>query len=223
MSTQAVSAGAARRRARRFALFTLLLGAAVPLLFLRGTSGGVATFVLNDARGERFPLPDLVIPVDLTLALLAAAIVAVGVLQLVRPVGRRAPLAVGAAGWYTWPDTQAAWPAGLGGSAEALGQPIDLDAFLQLPMVLWVGERDNVADRLLRSDPGLVEQQGAHRLERAQRWAAAVRAAARARGLHQPAPVRLLSQVGHDFAACHRRGDMAGQVMDFFDQHRARP
>lgn len=136
---------------------------------------------------------------------------------------RTAALAVGAAGWYTWPDTQAAWPTGLGGSAEAMGQPIDLDAFLRLPMALWVGERDNVADRLLRSEPGLVEQQGAHRLERAQRWAAAVRAAARARGLHQPAPVHLLSQVGHDFAACHRRGDMAGQVMDFFDQHRARP
>ena len=98
MSTQVVSAGAARRRERRFALFTLLLGTAVPLLFLRGTTGGVATFVLNDARGERFSLPDLVIPVDLTLVLLSAAIVAVGVLQLVRPVGRRAPLAVGVAG-----------------------------------------------------------------------------------------------------------------------------
>lgn len=98
MSTQAVSAGAARRRELRFALFTLLLGAAVPLLLLRGATGGVATFVLNDARGERFLLPDLVIPVELTLVLLSAAIVAVGVLQLVRPVGRRAPLAVGAAG-----------------------------------------------------------------------------------------------------------------------------
>ena len=98
MSTQVVSAGAARRRERRFALFTLLLGAAVPLLFLRGATGGIAIFVLNDARGERFLLPDLVIPVDLTLVLLSAAIVAVGVLQLVRPVGRRAPLAVGAAG-----------------------------------------------------------------------------------------------------------------------------
>ena len=98
MSTEAVSAGAARRRERRFALFTLLLAAAVPLLFLRGSAGGVATFVLNDARGERFPLPALSIPVDLSLSLLAAAIAVVGIVQLLRPLGRRAPVAVGISG-----------------------------------------------------------------------------------------------------------------------------
>lgn len=134
--------------------------------------------------------------------------------------GRTAALAIGAAGWYTWPDEAAAWPAGLGGATAALGQPVDLDAFLRLPMALWVGERDTVADALLRSEPGLAEQQGPHRLARAQRWAAAVRAAARARGLPQPAPVHTLPRAGHDFATCHRRGDLAGQVMAFFDPHR---
>jgi poly(3-hydroxybutyrate) depolymerase len=132
---------------------------------------------------------------------------------------RTAALAIGAAGWYAWPDVAAAWPSGLGDAARHLGGPLDLDAFVRLPIALWVGERDNVADALLRNEPGLAQQQGHHRLERAQRWAEAVRAAARARGVAQPAPVHVLPKAGHDFAACHRRGNLAGQVMDFFDRH----
>lgn len=137
--------------------------------------------------------------------------------------GRTAALAIGAAGWYTWPDTLAGWPSGLADCAGPLGQPVDLDAFLRLPMALWVGEHDTVADRLLRNEPGLVERQGAHRLERARRWAGAVRTAAQARGLRQPAPVHLLPGAGHDFTSCHRRCDLAGQVMDFFDRHPGTP
>jgi len=98
MSIEAVSAGTARRRERRLATFTLLLAAAVPLLFLRGGVDGIATFVLNDARGERFPLPPLIVPIRIALVLLTGAIAAVGVLQLVRPMGRRAPVAVGVGG-----------------------------------------------------------------------------------------------------------------------------
>ena len=136
---------------------------------------------------------------------------------------RTAALAIGAAGWYTWPDDSSAWPAGLAGSAAVLGQPVDLHAFVQLPVALWVGERDTVADALLRSEPGLAERQGQHRLERAQRWAEALRQAAHARGLQQRAPVHTLPRAGHDFATCHRRGDLAGQVMAFFDKHRSPP
>jgi general nucleoside transport system permease protein len=87
-----------RRRQLRFAGFTVVLGAATALLFLRGRGGTVATFVLNDARGERFLLPPLRVPVVPTVAVLAVAIIAVGVLQLVRDLGRRAPITVGAAG-----------------------------------------------------------------------------------------------------------------------------
>lgn len=133
---------------------------------------------------------------------------------------RTAALAIGAAGWYTWPDEQAAWPAGLADAAPRLGRPVALEAFLRLPMALWVGERDTRDDALLRSEPAIGLRQGAHRLERAQRWAEAVRAEARHRGIEQPIPLHTLPRAGHDFAACHRRANLAGQVMDFFDRHR---
>jgi len=98
MSAVAVTADAPRRRERRLAIFTLALAAAIPTLFMRGVGDARATFVLNDARGERFPLPALVVPVQATLAVLALVVLAVGVLQLVKGLGRRAPIAVGVAG-----------------------------------------------------------------------------------------------------------------------------
>ena len=88
----------ARRRRFRFATFTVLLGILVPGLLVGGRGAGVATFVLNDARGERFPLPPLEVPVGATVLAIAVAILAIGVLQLVRDLGRRAPVVVGLSG-----------------------------------------------------------------------------------------------------------------------------
>jgi ABC-type uncharacterized transport system permease subunit len=98
MSALITTGTLARRRRLRFASFTVALGALAALLFLRGTGGTVATFVLNDARGERFPLPPLVVPVPATVSVIALLIVGIGVLQFARDLGRRAPVAVGAAG-----------------------------------------------------------------------------------------------------------------------------
>jgi ABC-type uncharacterized transport system permease subunit len=98
MSGTSVVEQAARRRRLRFASITVAFGVAVPVLFIRGRQGAVATFVLNDARGERFRLPILEVPVVTAVSLLAVAIVAIGVLQFARDLGRRAPVAVGAAG-----------------------------------------------------------------------------------------------------------------------------
>jgi ABC-type uncharacterized transport system permease subunit len=98
MSTEAVTADAAVRRERRLALFTLALAASIPVLFMRGVGDARATFVLNDARGERFPLPTLSVPVLPALIIVTIAVVAIGMLQLVRRLGRRAPIAVGLAG-----------------------------------------------------------------------------------------------------------------------------
>lgn len=137
-----------------------------------------------------------------------------------RHPGRTAALAVGAAGWYTWPDTRNEWPLGLGGAQARLGAPIDLDRFLRLPMALWVGERDTASDEHLRDEPQLAALQGAHRLERARNWAHAVRQASHTRGISNPLDVTVLPRAGHDFGACDRKGGLADQVMTFFDHHR---
>jgi poly(3-hydroxybutyrate) depolymerase len=133
---------------------------------------------------------------------------------------RTAALAIGAAGWYTWPDTQHDWPLGLADAQARLGSPVDLERFLRLPMALWVGERDTDADEHLRDEPQLASLQGMHRLERARNWADAVRGAGQARGISNALTVTVLPRVGHDFGSCDRKGELAARVMDFFDRHR---
>ncbi len=128
---------------------------------------------------------------------------------------RVAALAVGAAGWYTWPDTTLPYPWGWGGVANWLGAPPDTEALLRLPTRVWVGERDDGADEALRSSPALDALQGGSRLVRARRWVQALADAAGARGLPAPARCLTLPRAGHDFAACARRG-LAAQVTDFF-------
>jgi poly(3-hydroxybutyrate) depolymerase len=133
---------------------------------------------------------------------------------------RTAALAIGAAGWYTWPDTQHDWPLGLADAQAKLGMPIDLERFLRLPMALWVGERDSAADEHLRDEAQLASLQGVHRLERARNWADAVRGAGRVRAIANEVALTVLPRVGHDFVSCDRKGELAARVMDFFDRHR---
>ena len=90
-------AAAPVRRRRRFAAFGVLLAALVAAL-LRADASARTAFVLNDARGARFPLPDLVVPVAGTVRILAALILALAVLLAVRGAGRRDAAVVGVMG-----------------------------------------------------------------------------------------------------------------------------
>ncbi len=90
-------AAAPVRRRRRFAAFGGLLAALVAAL-LRADASARTAFVLNDARGARFPLPDLVVPVAGTVRILAALILALAVLLAVRGAGRRDAAVVGVMG-----------------------------------------------------------------------------------------------------------------------------
>lgn len=126
---------------------------------------------------------------------------------------RVASLGVGSAGWYTWPDLAQAWPAGLGGAPGHDTAPVDLHDFLRLPIAVWVGERDTATDPSLRDDPALNALQGMHRLDRACRWAAAVRQAASVRGIAPQVAMAVLPRVAHDFLACHRKAGLADLVV----------
>lgn len=122
---------------------------------------------------------------------------------------RVASLGIGAAGWYTWPDRERAWPLGLAGAPGSEGGAIDLEAFLRLPIALWVGERDDSSDTYLREEPALNSLQGPNRLERARRWAAAVREQAQQRDIEACVSLEVLPHAGHDFLACQRKAGLA--------------
>lgn len=126
---------------------------------------------------------------------------------------RVASLGLGAAGWYTWPDLERTWPQGLAGAPDSACGSVDLDAFLRLPIALWVGERDDASDTHLREDPALNSLQGPNRLERARRWAAAVREQGARRGVEARVSLDVLPLAGHDFLACHRKAGLAMRAL----------
>ena len=83
-------------------------------------------------------------------------------------------LTVAAAGWYTFPDAHP-YPLGLGPGPSgndrlAATMRARLGHFLQLPIDICVGTRDDRRDRNTRRGACIDGQQGLHRVERAQRW-----------------------------------------------------
>ena len=95
MSQTTVTPAAQRRRERKFGVFSLVMLAIMLGVFASTSRGTQATFVLNDARGQLFSLPDLVLPVMATVVLLSAAVAAIAARQFTHGFGSRAVVIVG--------------------------------------------------------------------------------------------------------------------------------
>lgn len=113
------------------------------------------------------------------------------------------------AGWYTALDPDRAFPHGTG------GQPVDEAAFLEVPTLLLVGERDVQRGGLLRTSSRLDSEQGEHRLARAVWWREHV--AARAARLGRPGRIRLelLPGTGHSLDAAVEHGGLRCRIQSF--------
>lgn len=125
-------------------------------------------------------------------------------------------LVVAAAGWYTMPAPERAYPYGTRTRSERHEPVLQLERFLQIPTLVLVGSRDCERDRALRKRKHLDRDQGRHRLARAQTWVAALRESARSHGA--PAGnfrLDLLDEIGHSFADAVCNGELDGKTFDF--------
>lgn len=129
---------------------------------------------------------------------------------------RVARYAVGAAGWYTFPDERRRFPLGLRERAGGSPGGFALDAFLRVPGVVLVGELDRVPDEALRENDRVVRQQGDNRFVRGRNWVAAVGAAARAHGVPPPVHFEALPGSPHSFARSMVNGGMGERVFAHF-------
>lgn len=119
-------------------------------------------------------------------------------------------LIVSSAGWYTMPDDRL-YPYGL--SAPENRRAVDglndnLTRFLQIPITVTIGERDDKIDPNVRSNELVDAQQGKTRMERARSWT--IDLLQRAEGLGIDANIKLvtLARCGHSFKRCVRRGGL---------------
>jgi pimeloyl-ACP methyl ester carboxylesterase len=124
---------------------------------------------------------------------------------------RVARAVVAASGWYTFPDRTKRYPHGLRVHRALEGVHFSPEQFLRVPVKVLVGDRD-VGSANLRNDPRLESEQGANRLERAERWVAAMRAAASAYGLRRRVSLTRVPGIDHSFTAFCERGSLVDLV-----------
>lgn len=132
-----------------------------------------------------------------------------------------AQYAVGAAGWYTFPDAEIRYPRGVKPRPDMPGINFDMEVFLAVRGGVLVGEEDNKSDRTLNKSARVIVQQGEHRLERAQRWIQAMTEAAHQHNLNTDFFLHVLPRCGHSFSRSMRYGDMGSIVFsEFFSPKR---
>lgn len=124
--------------------------------------------------------------------------------------------ALGAAGWYTMPDLALKFPKGMKVAAEAGSLVLDLEAFLRIPACVFAGTSDTERNEALRQSTFLDSTEGRTRVERAERWVAAITMAARWRGIDTPFRFQPVSGAGHDFTELAARGRIAEMAMAWF-------
>ena len=111
---------------------------------------------------------------------------------------RVARAAIASSGWYTFPDGERRYPYGTRRSRELPDVRFDPEEFLQVPITVFVGDRDTTAEDL-RATPKVNEQQGLHRLERAQNWVRAMQDLARAHQLESRVTFEAIAGGDHSF------------------------
>lgn len=129
---------------------------------------------------------------------------------------RVAQYAVGAAGWYTFPDSGIRYPRGMKPRLDMPGVTFDMTAFLSVPGGIVVGADDNKRDMSLNKSALVTAQQGEHRLERAQRWVQAMTEAAHRHDLNTDFFLHVLPRCGHSFSRSMKRGNMGSVVFTEF-------
>ena len=131
---------------------------------------------------------------------------------LVYPQRVRA-LIVAAPGWYTFPDQALMYPHGLAPNPRYPHVWCKLEEFLRIRTRVVVGEADIDRDDSLNTDPD-VDRQGRNRLERASRWAAALRRAAAEHGMLPSVSLVTLPGVTHSFSESIAQGGLARIIFE---------
>lgn len=130
---------------------------------------------------------------------------------------RFARIAIGAAGWYTFPDPLLGYPQGVAGWSR--WTPATAAQFLALPVRVLVGSKDNRRDPTLNRSPAIDAQQGHDRVARGRHWVAALRARAEADGIASAASFRKLHGVSHNFAEAVSGRGYGESVFEFLFPH----
>ena len=128
---------------------------------------------------------------------------------------RVARMVLAAPGWYTFPDPDRKYPYGIKSTREWPQLKFALERFLQIPTMVMVGEQDDLRDHELNKAREIDCFQGLNRVERAERWSAAVRAFARSYDIAADVHLENVPNASHAYESYLAHPPFAEQVFDF--------
>jgi len=124
--------------------------------------------------------------------------------------------ALGAPGWYTFPDDTNAFPHGTRVGPGKSPQGIRAVDFLRVPVAVYVGDKDCARDSALNTSPRIDHQQGKTRIERGERWIHAMEHGAKLYRMEVPHHFEILRNCGHSFEECVKYGGVVDKMFAFF-------
>ncbi|MEN8207427.1 MAG: hypothetical protein ABFS24_15685 [Pseudomonadota bacterium] len=124
-------------------------------------------------------------------------------------------VAIGAAGWYTYPDASCKYPYGTAPTPRLKGVDFNVKKFLQVPACVLVGQWDIKHDPGLNQSARIQRQQGTTRLERGKRWVDAMNRAAMAHGMDTSYVFSILPGINHDFAGAMKNCQLGQRVFKY--------
>lgn len=131
-------------------------------------------------------------------------------------------VAMGAPGWFTFPDPALPFPRGLRIKKNTRKLKLEPINFLRIPMAVFVGENDIQRDDSLKKSDKIDKQQGMTRIERARKWTDKMRVTAKTYGYETCYKYKALKACAHSFENCIEQGEMAGEILTFlFGQYKS--
>ncbi|MDH3760024.1 MAG: hypothetical protein OEU50_03520 [Gammaproteobacteria bacterium] len=134
---------------------------------------------------------------------------------------RVAGVVIGAAGWYTMPQSENSFPHGVGLCRDLPNLRFDSSRFLRVPMTVIVGDRDTERDPGLNKSKRIDRQQGRTRVERAITWAKTMNLVAKSRGMAEHFNVEVLPDVDHSFELGVSHGALQDKIFAHLFGHPA--
>ncbi len=135
-----------------------------------------------------------------------------------------AAVAIGAAGWYTFPDSTLRFPYGTAPHHKLPDLFFNARQFLRVPGYVLVGNQDTTQDQALRNSARVNQQQGMNRTDRGRRWVNAMKRAARQHNLNTEFQFVSLPGAGHSFTECEKAGGITVQALSLlFDERGHKP
>lgn len=121
---------------------------------------------------------------------------------------------IAASGWYTFPETELAYPRGVRQPKKLKGVTFSPHEFLRVRQHLIVGDQDTARGAGLNRSKSLDRQQGRTRVERATRWMEAMNEAAESLGLTAPITMEIMHGAKHSFSRNVARHKLLERVFE---------